>query len=195
MKKLFCSVLFVLLSVGLSKAQTNNRVSLSAGLEVAFPAGGNFSNSSTTGFGPTANIDYELESLPLTLTGYIGYLHFGSKSAQNNTYVTYNGASANVVPLLGGVKYYFVPGLGVYGTALLGVEFFSLNSNRTNNVASYTGVNYPNSSPSESKFTFAIGGGYELPLNIPGAVDLSARFMIISDANYFSLRAGYIYRF
>ncbi|GEM_PF-1105437 len=195
MKKLFYSILFLLFFVGLSKAQTNNNISVGAGLEVAFPTGGSFSNSSTTGFGPSATVDYELHTIPLTLTGYLGYLHFGSKSAQN-TYVNYNGASANVVPLLGGVKYYFVPGLGVYGTALLGVEFFSLNSTgNNNNVTSYSGFNYPNPSPNQTKFTFAIGGGYELPLNIPGVVDLSARFMIISDANYFSLRAGYEYKF
>lgn len=195
MKKLCCTIIIIFSLFGFTNAQTS-LFSVGAGLEAAFPAGGDFSNGSSTGFGFTANVDYDLNVLPLTLTGMIGYLHFGSKSGGNDVFGSYVGESANVIPLLGGVKYYFLPNFGLYGTALLGVEFFSFSSDQNANVSTQLNarVTYSTQTATENKFAFGLGGGYEFSLTV-GSIDLSMRFMIINEANTFNLRAAYLYRF
>jgi opacity protein-like surface antigen len=195
MKRFFCVLILAFLFFCSTYAQTS-LFSAGAGLEVAFPVAGDFSDGSTTGFGFTANVDYDLNVLPLTLTGSIGYLHFGSKSGSNNVFGSYVGESANVIPLLGGVKYYFIPNFGLYGTALIGIEFFSFSSNYNSAaIQSESRVTYSTQSATENKFAFGLGGGYEFPLSIPGSLDFSMRFMIINEASTFNIRAGYIYRF
>jgi opacity protein-like surface antigen len=195
MKRFFCLILFVFFFSEIPHAQVS-RISAGAGLEVAFPAGGDFSNGSSTGYGFSANIDYDLDILPLTLTGTLGYLHFGSKSGSNDIFGSYVGESANVVPLLAGVKYYLIPNFGLYGTALIGVEFFSFSSDYNPPIAAANSrVTYSTQSATENKFAFGLGAGYEVPLSIPGSLDFSMRFMIINEANTFNIRAGYIYRF
>jgi Outer membrane protein beta-barrel domain len=195
MKTLLCLLISIFFFFETPHAQVS-RISAGACLEVVFPVGGDFSNGSSTGYGFTVNMDYDLNVLPLTLTGNLGYLHFGSKSGSNNVFGSYVGESANVVPLLAGVKYYFIPGFGLYGTALIGVEFFSFSNNYTppTSLAS-TRITYSTQSTTENKFAFGLGAGYEVPLSIPGSLDFSMRFMIINEANTFNIRAGYIYRF
>lgn len=208
MKKALFTFIIVTCFFSLSNAQSK-QMAIGGGFVVAFPVG-NASNVFSTGIGGTAIFEYKPMPM-LAITGTIGYVHFSGKTQAATGFFSTQGpeVSSNAIPLLAGIKYYFVPNLGFYGLAQLGLHFYSTSVDypqqnfggffKSNSTLSPDGAQQfgfaQSSSVSETKFSFGIGGGYELPTGPDGAIDLSAKFMIISDANYFGLRAGYKFKF
>ncbi len=113
MKKLLLMLAVVVASTACLKAQ-DKPVALSIGVEGLVPVG-DFGDTHNFGIGGTLQGEYKPAD-DLGLTVNLGYLTFSGKSVGNLKY-----KSAGLVPIMGGVKYYFSP--KVYGHGQLGVAF------------------------------------------------------------------------
>jgi hypothetical protein len=154
MKKIVLSMFLATAALGSAFSQGN----FSAGLELGLPLGA-FSDFYNVGFGVNGRYEAPIQS-KLNWTVTAGFLSFGSRF----------GSSFTLIPLQGGLKYYFQrANSGVYGNADLGLFFGSSNN-------------------SETKFGFSPGFGYR-----SGKFDLLGRFNVVSNLNYFSLRAAYVF--
>ena len=172
--KTFLSILFIIFfSLGVLNAQ--NKMSLGAGLVVSLPMG-DFGDAANTGFGGTAI--FELGFMPqLVGVANIGYIVYGTES---------DAVDFSSVPLLVGVKYYFVPGVGFYGIGQLGLNFFST----TVEIPSVFGFGGGSVSETSTEFTFVIGAGYQLPVGSNIYLDFNGTFNLISDFNNIQFWAG-----
>src|SRR6478609_2015037 len=188
MKSNFYKALFGTL---LAFAAAPSFAQFSAGLDVGLPVG-NFSDYSTVGIGASGRYEAAIESVDkLSWTASAGFTtFFGKKVSVPTGYVTDSngypvfdpntglpkikyteegGGTATLIPITGGVKYYFTEsGSGFYGAADMG---FVIGTNGFG-----------------TKFNFAPGLGYRVE-----KFDFSLRFNAISDANFFGLRAGYVF--
>jgi len=159
--------------MGTSNAQGN--MAVGAGVVVSLPIG-DFGDAANTGFGGTAA--FEMSFLPqLTGVGNIGYITWGTDVDE---------VSFSAVPILAGVKYYFMPGVGFYGLGQLGLTIMSTEIP----TFSFGGMTFGGGSESSTEFTFVIGAGYEVPVSPNFLLDFSGAFNVISDANHIALRAG-----
>jgi len=172
--KTIISILFVLLfSFGSANAQ--NKMAVGAGLVVSLPMG-DFGDAANTGFGGTAA--FELGFMPqLVGVGQIGYIVYGTESDE---------VDFSTVPVLVGVKYFFIPAVGFYGIGQIGLNFFST----TVEIPQVFGFGGGSISESSSEFTFVLGAGYEVPVSPSFSLDLTGTFNLISDFNNIQLRAG-----
>jgi len=172
--KTFLSILFAFL-LALGSVNAQNKMSLGAGLVVSFPMG-DFGESANTGFGATAV--FELSFMPqLVGVANIGYISYGTDVDE---------VSFSTVPLLFGVKYFFVPGVGFYGIGQLGFNFFSASVD----IPDIGGFGGGSVSSTSTEFTFVIGAGYELPVGSNISLDFNGTFNLISDFNNLQLWAG-----
>ena len=173
MKTILSFLIVVLFSFTSLNAQNN--MSLGAGLVVSLPMG-DFGKSANTGFGGTAI--FELGFTPqLVGVANIGYIVYGTES---------DALDFSTVPLLVGVKYFFVPRVGFYGIGQVGLNFFST----TVEIPQFFGYGGGSVSGSSTEFTFVIGAGYELPVGPNVSLDFNGTFNLISDFNNLQLRAG-----
>ena len=92
----------------------------------------------------------------------------------------------STVPLLVGVKYFFVPSVGFYGIGEIGFNFFST----TVEIPEVFGYGGGSESVTSTKFTFVIGAGYELPVGSNVSLDFNGTFNLMSDFNNIQLWAG-----
>ena len=136
----------------------------SGGIEVGLPLG-TFSDGWNAGFGVSARYEAAIQDkLNWTATG--GFLSFGGKTISGFKY-----SSITIIPIQGGIKYFFKESnKGAYGGAEIGLMFASGGSS------------------SETKFGFSPGIGYRT-----GKIDFLGKFNVVSDLNYFSIRAAYVF--
>jgi len=176
MKQLFSIVLLSVLFTGFINAQSQG---ISIGANVALPMG-DWSDGANTGFGGTAT--YERSFAP-NIVGqvYAGYITFGGDEAEGFSY------SYSMIPIMAGVKYFFQPGKGFYANALLGVHMFTADVDVPAEYEAY----YSGGSETSTEFSFGVGAGYEIPVGGKNAVDITAHYMLISDANYIGARIAY----
>ncbi len=114
MKKLLLLFAVVVASTACLKAQ-DKPVTFSIGVEGLLPVG-DFGNSYNFGIGGTVQGEYKpADDLGLTVNA--GYLTFSGKTLR----IIGKVPSFGLIPVLGGVKYYFSP--KVYGHGQLGVAF------------------------------------------------------------------------
>lgn len=173
MKNLVIAFLFIFCTFAGINAQ--NKIAVGAGVVVSLPMG-DFGDAANTGFGGTASL--ELGFTPqLVGVGHIGYIVYGTES---------DAVDFSTVPLLAGVKYFFVPKMGLYGIGQIGLNFFST----TVEIPDIFGFGGGSVSETSTEFTFVIGAGYELPVSSNVALDFSGTFNLISDFNNIQLRAG-----
>jgi hypothetical protein len=175
MKQLLSVILLAVLFTGFVNAQSQW---VSIGGNLALPMG-SFGDVANVGFGGTAT--YERSFAP-NIVGqvYAGYISFGGKEIFGFDY------SSSMIPIMAGAKYFFQPGKGLYANALLGVHLFSAKVPTYNFI---TGTSSTETSTS-TEFSLGVGAGYELPMG-KNALDLSAHFMVVSDANYIGARVAY----
>jgi hypothetical protein len=149
------------------------------GIDLAIPSG-SWSDGWGAGFGVSARYEKEIQD-KLNWTASAGFVSFSGKSFTtivgfNPTtgqpiYGTEKYSSVTVIPVTGGIKYYFQESnTGFYGAADIG--FF---------IASGGGS-------SSTKFGFSPGIGYRLE-----KFDFTFRYNAVSDVNYLGLRAAYIF--
>jgi opacity protein-like surface antigen len=141
------------------------KISFGAGGELALPMG-DFKDAYNTGFGGTGSIFYHyMPQMDLLLNA--GYITFGSDI---------DDVSFSVIPIQAGAKYFIVPEGGLYAGALLGVHMAK--------------AKFGDDSESKTKFSFAPMLGYQYPLGPSMKLDISGRYQVVSDANYFGVRLG-----
>ena len=160
MKKLIFG--FLILLAATANAQKTKKIKFSVGLEIAAVTG-NLNIPYSIAIGGTAQLDYMVSSdAAITLnTGLIQLI--GRKI--NNTNLKYR--STTLIPLLVGVKYYFIPKF--YGSAQLGTS-----------VSTQTGGG--------STFTYIPGVGYK----IDEKLDILLKYTGYSgDGGTFGVRLGY----
>jgi len=179
MKTIARCIAFVALATILSpRGFAQSPMSIGVGLDIMLPVG-SFGDSWGTGFGGTAEFDYEITP-HASVTGKIGYLSWSAKNLPSGASGTYSG-----VPLLAGIKYYFrfMPqsAVRVYGHLELGMMFGSVSGSG----------HYITVSTSETDFTIVPSLGVEIPAGTNGAVDLSVRYFDISRKGSIGFRAGY----
>jgi opacity protein-like surface antigen len=172
MKKLVSVLLLTFLFTGFINAQRN--MSIGAGFVVSLPMG-DFGDAANTGFGGTAA--FEMEFMPQLIgVGQVGYITWGTDVDE---------VSFSAIPILVGVKYFFVPGVGFYGIGQLGLTIFSADTPEF-----VTPFGTFGGSESSTEFTFGIGAGYEVPVSSTVSLDFTGGFNLISDANNIQFRAG-----
>jgi len=173
MKTVLSLLIVVLFTV--TNLNAKDKMSLGGGLVVSLPMG-DFGESANTGFGATAV--FELSLMPqLVGVANIGYISYGTDVDE---------VSFSTVPLLFGVKYFFVPGVGFYGIGQLGFNFFSASVD----IPDIGGFGGGSVSTTSTEFTFVIGAGYELPVGSNISLDFNGTFNLISDFNNIQLWAG-----
>ncbi len=147
----------------------------SIGANLGLPMG-SFGDGVNTGFGGTVAYEAPIND-KLNWTGTAGYLTFSVKGSTSGA-----SASTNLIPILGGVKYYMTESFnGFYVSGQLGLTIASISYDLTS-VGLGTGTN------SETDFTIAPGVGYHL-----ASIDIGASYQIISNANYVGLRVAYVF--
>lgn len=172
MKKMVTILFAVILFTGFVNAQT--KMALNIGPIVSLPMG-DFGDGANTGFGGT--VIFEMEFLPqLTGTLQSGYITFGTEVDE---------VSFSMIPILVGGKYYFVPDMGLYGQAQLGVSLFKAETPEV-----VTPFGTFGGSATSTEFTFALGAGYEIPVSSNFIVDIAGAFNIVSNANHITFRVG-----
>lgn len=145
----------------------------SVGAELALPMGTPFSDGFNMGFGASANYQKAIND-NLSWTGYAGFQSFGGKNLPSGYSATFT-----MIPIMGGVKYYFQEsGSGFYGEFDLGIFFAS---------ASVSGGGFSGST-SDSKFGFTPAVGYRV-----SSFDIGVRYNLISDANNLAFRIAYVF--
>jgi hypothetical protein len=179
--KTFISI-FVLILFFFGTINAQNSSAAGAGLIVALPMG-SFGDAAGTGFGGVGS--FEIGFTPnLVGVGQLGYISWGSEEVAGFS------SSYSAVPLLLGVKYFFTPGSGFYGTTSLGLHFFSFSADVPGISIGGQTIGGGSASATSTDFTFLIGAGYEFPLNQQFSLDFSGAYNLISDANYVTVRAG-----
>ncbi|MBL7849653.1 MAG: hypothetical protein JNN04_02040 [Cyclobacteriaceae bacterium] len=154
-------------------AVTGAFAQFSVGAELALPMGTPFSDGFNMGFGASANYQKPIND-NLSWTAYAGFQSYGGKNLPSGVSATFT-----MIPIMGGVKYYFTEsGNGFYGEFDLGIFFAS---------SSVSGGGFSGSA-SDSKFGFTPALGYRL-----NAFDLGVRYNLISDANNLAFRVAYVF--
>jgi len=177
MKTLINAIIFSLILVATVNAQS--KMAAGAGIVMSLPVG-SFSDAANLGFGGTAAFEYKFAP-QIAGVGQVGYLTYGTDSDQ---------ASFSTVPVLFGIKYFFVPGIDFYGIGQLGLNFFSTSVDiPTFNVGGFS-AGGGSVGGSTAKFTFSFGAGYELPVTPKISLDFSGTFQVISDFSNIQVRAG-----
>jgi len=172
--KTFISV-FLLVLCSFTVINAQGKIAVSGGFVVSLPLG-DFGDAANTGFGGTASL--EMKFMPqLVGVAHIGYIVYGTESDM---------VDFSTIPLLVGVKYFFVPAGGFYGIGQIGMNFFST----TVEIPQVFGFGGGSVSETSSKFTFVAGAGYELPVNRNVSLDFSATYNLISDFNNVQIRAA-----
>lgn len=162
--KIIVAFVFTVAFTSNSKAQFKANIGVDLGLALE--------NGMGLIYGPAAGIEYGIED-NMGITFQTGY---------DIISVDAKGASASIIPLQPGFKYYFTDNeSGLYAHAQLGftvyrtkVEFFGISS-----------------SASKTYLSYSAGGGYLVNENI----DIGARFNIVSSnggsLEYIAVRAAY----
>jgi hypothetical protein len=169
MKKIFLAFAALITTAASVNAQMGT--SFSIGLEAAVPMGDFNKLGYKFGFGGSLQADFKVAS-DMALTFNAGYITHNNKT-------TTPSVRFNVIPVLGGVKYWFSP--KVYGSAQLGAAF---NSSKVNN---QTGNN------TSTGFAYSPGIGFNLSNNL----DLLVKYFgnSVNGATFSSIGARVAYTF
>lgn len=146
----------------------------SVGGELALPVG-DWDEFLGLGFGGSVRYESAIND-NINWMGTAGFLSFGEKDD--------SGVTVTMIPVFGGVKYYFTESFGgFYGGAELGVSFNKIKVDLGS---------LGSGEESSTDFGFAPQVGYHL-----GSIDISARYLIISvdgeDANSLGFRIAYVF--
>ena len=95
------------------------------------------------------------------------------------------------IPILAGIKYYFTPGMPFYAIGQIGLHIFNANYSASSTYPGYT-YDFSGSSGSSTEFGLGLGAGYEIPVGMSGAVDVSGMIHIVSSSlTHIGVRAAY----
>jgi hypothetical protein len=191
MKKIALLATVVALVMFVSFNASAQKISLNIGAEVMLPMG-SFGDQVGVGFGGTARGEYSFTPM-ISGTFTTGYITWGGKSVGGFDLGNFHG-----IPILIGGKYYFQPEgkTRFYGMFELGFMIFSVSTPAIPGVTvggvTYGGV--ASGSVSETDFTIVPTVGVEIPAGAKGAIDISAKYFLITStgtAGNIGARVGY----
>ncbi len=178
MKNLVLTMLaFCVAGCLMANAQPRGFHGINAGLEIAMPLG-DFGSAYGVGFGASGKAFYGITEMG-DITGSLGYIHFGMKNTTEHM-----SGNIGMVPILFGYRHHFdafyvEPQLGpTIARSKVSMDDFGL------------GLGNISGSYSDTKFSFAAGGGY-----LYGNFDFGARFQLTDNLNFFGIRAAYKFEF
>lgn len=176
MKKLLSVLVILAFSFAMNNTFAQGKNYLGIGANLAIPMG-SFGDAAGMGFGGSAS--FEMSFTP-NITGIVtaGYLKFSGKDFGFFSY------DYDAIPIMAGIKYYFTPATPFYAIGQIGFQIFNAN-------ATYSGPFGFDVSGSSTEFGLGLGVGYEVPVGMSGAIDLTGMFNIVSDLNYVGIRAAY----
>jgi len=140
---------------------------------------GSFADVAGFGFGASVGGEMPLAD-KITGTASVGYLMFGEKELGAPGFSVKSSFSA--IPILVGSKYAL--GDKFYGAAEVGFHLFS--SKVTSEVTFFGTTTTSEGTANTTDFTIGVGGGYMF-----GKFDVSAKYYLVSDANYLGVRVAY----
>ncbi|MCK9279559.1 MAG: outer membrane beta-barrel protein [Melioribacteraceae bacterium] len=177
MKKVVYLFAAVVLFAGLS-LNAQSKLSFNAGANAALPMG---SFADVAGFGFGASVGAEMPVADkITGTASVGYLMFGEKELGGTGFSAKSSFSA--IPILVGSKYAFNDNF--YGAAEVGFHLFS--GTVKSEITLFGSTTSAEATESTTDFTVGVGAGYMF-----GKLDVSAKYYLISDANYLGVRVAY----
>ena len=148
-------------------AVTGAFAQFSIGLDLNIPMG-TFGDFAGMGFGGSVRYDGAIND-NLSWSGSAGYLNFSGKDYTPYPGFTVTGSSVGVIPIQGGVKYYFTESnAGFYGAVDIGM---------------WIGT----ASGSSSEFGFSPGVGYRI-----NSFDLAFKYNAVSNLNNIGFRVAYV---
>ncbi len=172
-------IFLLVFATSLFLSATDSTAQFSVGGELGLPAG-NFSNSSNPGIGASVRYEASLAE-KLNWTASAGVLFFGGKSYLGGAYGNFS-----MIPLVGGVKYFFVKSNdGLYAAGDLGLNIINYSVAYPNQ-GSGNGVTF--GTANTARIGFAPGIGYRL-----GSWDFTGRINLLSDFTYPGVRAAYVF--
>ena len=116
-------------------------------------------------------------------------MSFGGKdfTVPGNSNLVIPFGTSSIIPLNGGIKYYFsTANGGFYGSAEIGINFLSAYTYTYNSGNNGSGYNI--SKNADARFGLIPGIGYRID-----NWDFSGKFNLVSDANYLGLRVAYVF--
>jgi hypothetical protein len=159
MKKLMMSVFVVALTLSASaqKGNKDNKIKFSIGGEFGAVTG-NLQSNYSLGIGPTVQIEYKINDA-FSATLQPGVLLLVGKAIPGRDY---KAKSQTILPVLGGVKYYFMPKF--FGAAQIGAAIFTTSGNNGTRFAFSPAAGYKVNDKFEVslKYTGFIGQSYVL---------------------------------
>ena len=178
MKK-FAVVFMLVLCFGLFQVASGQGMKLGIGGNLTMPQGDWKDCVNDIGFGGTAQFIY-MVTPEIGVLAQAGYLMFGGKDIDEGFYKYSYDITA--IPILAGARYYFGAGEGPqpFVGALVGIHMMSSDVE-----VEFMGQK-TSESTSDTEFSFAPVVGVEV-----SSFDISAFYMIISDANYIGARVGF----
>lgn len=149
-------------------AVTGAFAQFSIGLDLGLPMG-TFGDSNGLGFGGSVRYDGAIND-NLSWAAGIGYISFTGKDYSIPGFGTITGSSFALVPVTGGIKYYFTESnAGFYGAADIGIWFAATSGS------------------SGSEFGFSPGVGYRT-----GNFDIAAKYNAVGNVSNLGFRIGYV---
>ncbi len=177
MKKVVYLFAAVIIFAGIN-LNAQSKISFNAGANLALPMG-SFSDVAGFGFGASVGAQMPLAD-KITGTASVGYLMFGEKELGPAGFSVKSSFSA--IPILVGAKYAFSDNF--YGAAETGFHLFS--STVKSEITIFGTTTTSEATGSSTDFTLGLGGGYMF-----GKFDVSAKYYLISNANYLGVRVAY----
>lgn len=180
-------LLVLVLCMGLFQVGFGQTPEFGVGGVLGFPTG-DFSNiASSPSFGGTVQLLFPVEE-NVAIGGQVGYITFGGENYALRTY------SIRAIPILAEGRYYLGVSDGIlpFIGALVGLHIMRIDYSGTNFIFSDGGL-FPRletqdyeGDDNSTELSIAPMGGLQI-----GQLDISAFYMLISDANYFGARIGF----
>lgn len=149
-------------------AVTGALAQFSVGLELGLPMG-TFGDTNGLGFGGSVRYDGAIND-NLSWAAGIGYVSFTGKDFTPVPGFTVTGSSFALIPVTGGIKYYFTESnAGFYGAADIGIWFAATSGS------------------SGSEFGISPGVGYRT-----GKFDIAAKYNAVGNVSNLGFRIGYV---
>lgn len=167
MKKIFILALLFTAVTFTNKAYSQFNI----GADIILPIGDGLGDAASLGVGASAGYDYAIND-QLKVGGMAGYYILLLKSDFKDQFE--DAPSFSLIPLQASLKYALTEQFFLQGLA--GFHIVRASS-------SFQGITV---SASETEFSFGAGAGLNL-----GQIEVSARFQVISDANYIGARVAY----
>jgi hypothetical protein len=179
-------IVAVTLNVNAQKNSSDNKLKFSIGGEFGAVTG-NLKTNYSIAVGPSIQLEYKInDAFSATLQG--GVLELVSKKIAGTNLKL---KSQTTVPLLGGVKYYFMPKL--FGAAQLGAAIFTTKGNDGTRFAFSPSVGYQINDKFDVslKYTGFVGDNNITSVSVFGPIQVPTSTTTNGESGVFGIRIGY----